>query len=515
MLSHVEARIPIPDELPRFDTITELFRAAVEHAPEAPALYCRGRELTYRQLGNAVTALAGRLRAIDAQEGCIAVMMPNGIETVVASFAGMLCGGQLAPINPFFTQRELQPIAEAVQPTAILCVETTADTAREVAAHIGLEHVIVMTPEQVDADAACPADPDGLPETRAEDFVLLVQTGGTTGLPKGVNHTHRSLLYQTYLHCAMWPLEFGAERFLSVAPMFHIWGLGYATLVPIYTSSLNVIVPRFDADEVLRSVSEFDITVFGGGPAPIYASLTTNPLIRELDFSSLKYSLSGGAPCSAELHRQWRELTGCDLYEGWGMSEGAPFCINPAMSERRVMSVGNPAPETVVEVVDLDSGTKVLPLGESGELRVRGPQLMSGYRNRPEETAAALRDGWLYTGDIGYADEDGFVYLVDRKKDMVISGGFNVYPREIDEILVEHPAIAEAATVGVPDDRLGEVLASFVVPASGETLSEDDFFDYCRQNLVKYKRPVHLRIVDALPRTGASKIDKKSLRDTF
>ncbi len=195
------------------------------------------------------------------------------------------------------------------------------------------------------------------------------------------------------------------------------------------------------------------------------------------------------------------------------MSEGAPFCLNPCGSgKRKLLSVGNPVPETEVQIVDLDTGERVLPLGERGEVRVRGPQLMREYRNRPEETRLALRDGWLYTGDIGYVDDEGFVLLVDRKKDMVIVGGFNVYPREVDEVLFKHPKIREAATVGKPDHRLGEVLVAFVVLARGETLTEDEFFAYCKEEMVKYKRPVEVRFVDALPKTGTNKINRIALR---
>jgi len=200
------------------------------------------------------------------------------------------------------------------------------------------------------------------------------------------------------------------------------------------------------------------------------------------------------------------------LVEGWGMSEGAPFCLNLYDGKRKLLSVGNPVPGTEVEVVDLETGTRVLPMGEAGEVRVRGPQMMTGYHNNPAETAFALRDGYMYTGDIGYVDEDGFLFLVDRKKEMIIVGGFNVYPREIDEVLFNHPAIREAATVGKRDDRLGEVVIAFVALKAGADLDEEGFFAYCKENLVKYKRPVEVTFIDALPRTGTNKIDRIRLR---
>src|SRR5690606_4172894 len=194
------------------------------------------------------------------------------------------------------------------------------------------------------------------------------------------------------------------------------------------------------------------------------------------------------------------------------MSEGAPFCLNPDPGKRKLLSVGRPVPETEIQVVDLETGENVLPVGERGEVRVRGPQLMLGYRNKPEETRIALRNGWMYTGDIGYVDDEGFLFLVDRKKDMVIVGGYNVYPREVDEVLFNHPKIREAATVGKRDPRLGESLVAFVVLNAGETMTEDEFFAYCKEQMVKYKRPVEVRFVDSLPKTRTNKLDRPALR---
>ena len=312
-------------------------------------------------------------------------------------------------------------------------------------------------------------------------------------------------------HVLVWPGEPQRERFLNVAPMFHIWGLGYSTWVPIYMQSTLVMVPRYDPDKVVHALGAHRITIFAGGPAPIYMGLLASPHFDTTDFSALKYCISGGAPVPEDLHREWRERTGCAVLEGWGMTEGAPFCLNH-LDARKLLSVGRPVPETEIQVVDLVEGTEVLPRGQAGEVRVRGPQLMRGYRRQPEETARTLRDGWLYTGDIGVVDEEGFLSLVDRKKDMVIVGGFNVYPREVDEVLFNHPKVREAATVGKPDPRLGEVLVAFVVLMQGQTMTEDEFFGYCKEQMVKYKRPVAVHFVDALPKTGTNKINRPALR---
>lgn len=514
MLSHLKAGRTIPDTLPRYDSLVALLQASTARFPDHTALVCEGRTMTYAELGRAVAGLAAQFREAGHAGERVALMLPNSIETVVATFAILAAGAQVAPLNPFFTEGELGPIVSKADVAAIVCSESFREKAEMLATGASVKTVTVVGPEDIDRlTVSSTASLDALPAQEASSLALLIHTGGTTGVPKGVNHSHRSLLYSIYQHATMWPVEFGRERFLSVAPMFHIWGLGYATLVPVYAGGTHVIVPRYNTEQVLRTLSGQRITVFGGGPAPIYAGLASDPLIDTLDFSSLKYSLTGGAPSSAELHRKWRALTGCGLYEGWGMSEGAPLCVNPGNREPRPMSVGQPVPESEVQIIDLDTGERVLPRGERGEVRARGPQVMQGYRERPEETAATLRDGWLYTGDIGYVDSDGYLYLADRKKDMIISGGYNVYPREVDECLAAQPGIAEAAAVGRPDERMGEVLVAFVVREAGVSLSEEEVLDYCAERLVKYKRPVEVRFVDSLPRTGVNKIDRLTLRE--
>jgi long-chain acyl-CoA synthetase len=430
--------------------------------------------------------------------------------------AVMAAGAQVAPINPFFKAAELAKVIPVVDTQVIICDASTRDKAEAVAREYGIEHVITLGPggQAIDAwiaDSSLEFAPGQMP--KASDLALLIFTGGSTGIPKGVDHTHSGLVWSLYQHASVWPLDFGKEVFLNVAPMFHIWGFGYSTLIPIYAQSTLVMVPRYDPDKVVTGLSEHRVTVFAGGPAPIYMGLLTSPLFDDADLSSLKYCCSGGAPCPEDLHREWLERTGRRLSEGWGMTEGAPFCINAAHIEPKLLSVGVPVPETEVEIVDLEEGTKVLERGESGEVRVRGPQMMLGYRNNPEETARTLRDGWVYSGDIGFIDDEGYVSLVDRKKDMILVGGYNVYPRDVDEMLFNHPKIREAAVVGKRDNRLGEVVAAFVVLDKGQTMDEEEFFTYCGESMVKYKRPVEVHFVDALPKTGTNKISRLELRE--
>jgi long-chain acyl-CoA synthetase len=515
--SHLRGKTPIDPTLPRYDSLVHMLVAAVDARPDVTAVIYQDRRITYAELGRAVAGLAGQLSGQGLRCGERAVLlMANSIEMDVALMAVMATGAQVVPVNPFLTPHELTKQLADIDARVLISDQQTAEKAANVAREFAIPHRFVLgaggvTLDDWTRDASLAFDREALPGP--DDLALIIFTGGSTGIPKGVNHTHRGLMASVYIHVDVWPVEYGRETFLNVAPMFHIWGLGYATWVPIYAQSTLVMVPRYEPDKVVRALGEHKVTIFAGGPAPIYMGLLASPHFDEVDLSALRYCLSGGAPCPADLHREWNLRAKCPLLEGWGMTEGAPFCLNPCGSgKRKLLSVGNPVPETEVEIVDLDTGERVLPLGERGEVRVRGPQMMREYRNRPDETRLALRDGWMYTGDIGVIDDEGFVSLVDRKKDMVIVGGFNVYPREVDEVLFKHPKIREAATVGKPDHRLGEVLVAFVVVARGETLTEDEFFAYCKEEMVKYKRPIEVRFVESLPKTGTNKINRIALR---
>jgi long-chain acyl-CoA synthetase len=513
--SRIGPKVAADPNLPFHESLIHMLWHAVEGRPDNVAVIYQDRSITYRDFGRATNGLAALLGSLGLEPGPIVVLMPNSIEMDVALMAVIGAGAQVAPVNPFFTVAEIGKVLDGFGAKAIVCDHGTRDKANAIAEKIGVTHVVTVgeggeSLSQWTADARLDVRPSKMP--RADDLALSIFTGGSTGVPKGVDHTHRGLMWGLIQHVTVWPIAFGEGVFLNVAPMFHIWGLTYAAWVPIFTAGTLVMIPKYDPDEVVKGLAEHHVSIFAGGPAPIYMGLLRSPLFDKVDLSALKYCPSGGAPCPEDLHREWLERTGCPLLEGWGMSEGAPFCLNRYDGQRKLLSVGNPVPETEVEVVDLETGTRVLPMGEPGEVRVRGPQMMIGYHNKPEETAYALRDGYMYTGDIGYVDQDGFLFLVDRKKYMVIVGGYNVYPREIDEVLFNHPAIREAATVGRRDERLGEVVVAFVAVKKGAELDEETFFAYCKENLVKYKRPVEVTFIDALPRTGTNKIDRLTLR---
>jgi long-chain acyl-CoA synthetase len=337
-------------------------------------------------------------------------------------------------------------------------------------------------------------------------------TGGTTGLPKGAEHTHATLIAHSYATLALWPMELDSEIVLNVAPLFHIWGFCLTLTDPVVIGATAVLQPGYKPADVLAQFVRHKVSIFAGGPPALYIGLRANENYRGTDWRHLRWCLSGGAPCPEELLRAWERETGTAILEGIGMSEGAPFASSPMKGKRKIRSVGAVPPDTEVEIVDLATGTEVLPAGERGEIRIKGPQFIEGYRNRPEETAKTFRDGWLYTGDIGYFDEDDYLFIVDRKKEMILVGGYNVYPREIDEVLHLHPAVLEAATVGVPDHFSGEAVKAYVALKPGAQLARAELEAYCKERLVKYKLPKHIEFVAALPKTGVGKIDKLALK---
>jgi long-chain acyl-CoA synthetase len=495
--------------MPPHPTIVHALWAAERDHPQGVALVCDGRRVSYAELAREVRTLRDGLLSNGALEERVAILKSSSIEAVIAILAVMAARAQAVPINPFFTLPELRAVLREAEPNVVLVGREARDKMAPLVAEFGFVCV------DIDA-AARPRGREGRVANDAEsnpgphDLALLISTGGTTGEPKGVVHTHRSLSASLVQHVNAWPLELRSERFLSAAPIFHIWGLAYAAFVPVYVQGAHFIVSRFDPERVLDAIERNDITVFSGGPAPIYMGLVQSPRFAATDFSSLKYCLTGGAACPEGLHRLWRSHTGCRLLEGWGLSEAAPVCLNPPDAPR-ARSVGRPVIGTEIQCVDVETGQRILQPGEVGELIVRGPQVMLGYRGKPTATHEVLRGGWLHTGDVGYQDADSYVFLVDRKKDMIIVGGYNVYPRAVDEVLFKHPEIAEAATVGKPDDRLGEVLVAFVVRKPGSSLNQEEFFDYCRANLVKYRRPVEVTFLESLPRTNAKKLDKRAL----
>jgi len=305
------------------------------------------------------------------------------------------------------------------------------------------------------------------------------------------------------------------DIWLNVAPVSHIWGWCVSLVAPMYGCNTVVLVPKFIPDVVVSEIARTKATIFAGGPSVIYNALLAVPTLRETDLSQLRLCLGGGSAFADATIAAWQDATGNTVHELWGMSEAAPLSGNPNDRPNKIGSVGLPCVMTEVEAVDPETGSDVMPVDEAGELRIRGPQMITSYWNRPDETSSAIRDGWLYTGDIGYIDELGRITIVDRKKDMVNVGGYNVFPREIDEVLFAHPDIQEAAAIGVPDSHRGEAIQAFVVLADGVNPTSEELLDYCQGKLAKFKVPSEIHIVESLPKTPAAKIDKLALKKSF
>ena len=495
-------------------TVWEMLGHTVASVPDWPALRHRDTALTWGEVGRAATALAARLAASVAPGGVVAVVLPNSIEFQVAYFAALRARTAPALLNPVYPAPQLEKLLAEVAPRAVLCAPATRAAVTALAATLGIPEVICLGEEVTLADLlAAPAAPASLPPVPAPgDIAAILFSGGTTGLSKAVLHAHGRLVAATRCMDYSWPTRTEGEVFLPVAPFTHIYGFVQGVLHPVAARGESVIPERFQPEHIVDLLSRHRVTFFGGGPPAIYGGILAAQNLAGADLSALRVSPAGGAPFPVELMDRWRALTGQDIHEGYGMTEFAPISGTTSLTGLRPGSVGKAMPCNEVEIVDLDTGTRVLPPGERGEVRARGPHMMLGYWNRPEETARIVRDGFIYTGDIGHLDADGFLFITDRRKDVVLVKGFNVFPREVEEAIYTHPAVAAAGVVGAPDPRSGERLVAFIVPRAGADLEPAEIAAQCAARLAPYQCPADIRIVAALPVTGAQKLDRIALR---
>ncbi|HEV2605768.1 MAG TPA: long-chain fatty acid--CoA ligase [Microvirga sp.] len=493
-------------------TVIHMLRAAALAAPQAEALVCGDERLTYAAYWQSVAAFAKGLEQRGSRGGRVAVLMGNSIDTAIACFAVQAAGAQLVPLNPAYTGHELRFILQDAEPDVMVHETSTGDMVAALTAETGIRHRIEVGPAFRLFDAARHNGwvPDvSLPEPDA--LALLQYTGGTTGRPKGVMLSHRAVATNVSQREALLPTR-PDDRVLAITPLFHSYASAMGLSLAAYAKATLVVLPRYRPQEVIDTVARERISLFAGSPT-IFNGLMAHEGFPDADWSSLRLTYSGSAALPEETLRRWEVATGAPVCEGYGQTEAGPvLTYNPQDGVRKIGSVGVPLPGTQVQVVDVESGTRILQAGELGEVRARGPQIMAGYRNRPDETAAALRDGFLYTGDIGTFDEDGYLFIRDRKKEMVIVAGFNVYPREVEETLHAHEAVSEAAVVGRPDPYRGEALVAFVVPRPGRFLDEDILRAHLADRLVRYKLPSTIHFVESLPRTTVGKIDKIALR---
>jgi long-chain acyl-CoA synthetase len=498
---------------PAFETVVHMLADAAARAPDAEAVICDDRRLSYRDY---LSCIAGFARELDermgARGGRVATVLGNSLESAIATFAVHAAGAQLVPLNPLYTERELSQILQDADPTVVLYDAILAATLAPLTSRLKIAHAMSLGPgvRQLDTWRDAAVELPALP--RPADLATLQYTGGTTGRAKGVELSHRAIATNIAQREGLLPTEPDRERLLCAMPLFHVYAVSMALHLSAYCRGALVILPRYRPDAVLKTLVDQAITIFPGSPT-IFTGVMAHDDFGATDFSRLRLCYSGSSALPEPTLQRWQAATGCPVYEGYGQTEAGPvLSFNPVGQPVRPGSVGIPVPGTEIQIVDPADGARVLAIGEQGEIRARGPQIMSGYRNQPAETAATLRDGWLYTGDIGELDPDGWLYIRDRKKDMAIVGGYNVYPREIDEVLYQHQAVLEAASIGVPDAYRGEVIKAFVVARPGHTPEPAALLAHCAANLARYKVPVAIEIVASLPKTGVGKIDKKELR---
>ncbi|MDV7242255.1 MULTISPECIES: class I adenylate-forming enzyme family protein [Rhodococcus] len=464
---------------------------------ERPCLRDSRSELTFAEVAARVDALAVQLAGAGVTRGdVVAIMLPNRIELLLAMMAAWRLGAAATPINPVFTAREVN--YQVSDSGAVLIVVASPDSPTG--------GVPAMLVDDIDPSAAGPLEE---PVTAEDDLALLIYTSGSTGQPKGVMIEHGNLLAMSS-QISERLLITAADRCLLVLPLFHANAICVSFLPAMLNGGELTILERFEPYEFLAAIETYRPTYFAAVPT-IYARLAELPDDVDPDTSSLRFVNCGAAPVSRQLLERVSERYGFSLVEGYGLTEGtcASAC-NPLDGVRKLGSVGTALPGQEIAIVAPD-GTR-RPTGESGEVVVKGPNVMGGYLNRPAETALTVVDGWLHTGDVGVLDDEGYLTLVDRIKDMIIRGGENLYPKEIESVLVSHPDVLEAAVVGQPDDRYGEIPIAFVTTYPGSSLSVADLLELCRQDLTKVKIPAGITILGELPRNPVGKIDKPSLR---
>ncbi|MBS4173758.1 long-chain-fatty-acid--CoA ligase [Bacillus sp. FJAT-49736] len=541
-----------PPEIPKTLQLEEkpvhayLTEAARNYA-EKTAIHFMGKELTYKEVYESSLKLASYLRKIGITKGDrVAIMLPNGPQSVISYYGILYAGAIVVQTNPLYTERELEYQMEDSGAKAIITLDILFPRVTKVAAKTSLNDIIVTAVkdylpfpknmvypfiQKKQTGIVVKVEHNGnhhllkkiLAETELEpaqkdsafdfenDLALLQYTGGTTGFPKGVMLTHKNLVANATM-CDAWlyKAKKGDEVVLGLLPFFHVYGMTAVLILSVMQGYKMVLLPKFDTVTTLKTIQKQRPTLFPGAPT-IYIGLLNHPDIQKYDLSSIDSCISGSAPLPVDVQQRFEKVTGGKLVEGYGLTESSPVTHANFVWDKRVKgSIGVPWPDTDSAILSLETGDILSP-GEIGEIAVKGPQVMKGYWNRPEETEQVLKDGWLLTGDLGYMDEEGYFYVVDRKKDMIIAGGYNIYPREVEEILYEHPDVQEAVVAGVPDPYRGETVKAYVVLKENATVTEDELNTFTRKYLAAYKIPRIYEFRKELPKTAVGKILRRTL----
>jgi long-chain acyl-CoA synthetase len=530
----VRPRMTYPDR-----PLGDILSITAVQRPDKVATHFLGAELTFLDLKRRSDALAASLAGMGIGKGDrVAIMLPNCPQYLIAAFGILRLGAVIVNVNPSYTEREFLVIAGDSTPRVLITLDALTPMVQKVRTQTTIEQIIVTSLAEYSAAAAplpriastlALADlvsdtrrtPVRLPTLTADDLAVLQYTGGTTGTPKGAMLTHGNIfanVVQTIAWTNPMYLYGGEERYLVVIPYFHIYAFSVCMMMGLWIGALQIIHPKYEPDAVLASIKRFRPTYFPAVPT-VFVSLLNHPKVLEHGLDQVRQFNSGGAPCPVEVLEQWERTIGRPLYEGYGLSETSPVThTTPQLARRRMGSIGLPVPDTDMKIVDVEHGTREMPLGEAGEICIAGPQVMKGYWNKPEESAGVLRADatgriWFHTGDIGTMDADGFANIVQRKKDMIIVDGFNVYPSEVEAVLYSHPAVRLAAVIGVPDTYHGETVKACIAFKPGTTATADEIIAFCRGSLTDYKVPRAIEVRETLPMSAVGKILYRVLRD--
>jgi long-chain acyl-CoA synthetase len=529
-------------------TLDAIIREAVSLYGERKAFEALGKEITYNELMAYCERIAAWLQAQGLQKGDrVAVMCPNLLSCPVSVLAVLLAGYTVVNVNPLYTPRELKHQITDSGAKVLFVLENFAHVVEKAGvSEMGLQKVVVITPGDLmgfkghivnfvsrKIKKAAPAHgltgtipfskvvafsgPYTQPEISPDDVAFLQYTGGTTGVSKGATLLHRNVaanLAQCDAYIGPFLRDVEADHVMVTAlPIYHIFGLTCCCLFMLKIGAKCLLIPNpRDIDGFVKTLSKSEVTMFSGVNT-LYNALANHKDIKNVNFSNAVFSVAGGMACQAEVARKWKELSGTPIIEGYGLSETSPVAtINPCTLQEFSGNIGYPLQNT--DVVILDDDGHPVPLGEVGEIAIRGPQVMAGYWNRADETAKCMTpDDFFKTGDVAMMLPDGAFKIVDRKKDMILVSGFNVFPNEIEEIVVQHPAVLEVAVVGTPSDKTGEEVTAYVVCKEGQTLSADELRTFCKEHLTAYKVPTILHLRDELPKTNVGKILRRELRD--
>ena len=549
-LKHYPAGVPADIDPTQYSSLVELLEESFRTFADRKAFVCMDKAISYRQLDEMSTALAAYLQSLGLQKGArVALMMPNVLQYPVAISAVLRAGFTVVNVNPLYTPRELEHQLRDSGAEAIIVLENFAHTVQQVIARSAVKHVIVASmgdmlgfrgvivnlvvrrvkkmvpafalPGAVLFNSAISAGRSkrfAKPTIGPDDVAFLQYTGGTTGVSKGATLLHRNIVANVLQNDA-WlqpalakPPQIDQLLVVCALPLYHIFALTACFLLAVRAGGANLLIPNpRDIPGFIKELMKYQVNNF---PAvnTLYNALLHHPDFKKVDFSKLKISNGGGMAVQRPVAELWQKVTGCSIAEGYGLSETSPtLTCNPPDSTAFNGSIGIPVPSTFISIRD-DDGNEV-PLGQAGEICAKGPQVMAGYWNRPDETAKVMTaDGYFRTGDIGIMSEDGYTRIVDRKKDMILVSGFNVYPNEVEEVIASHPGVLETAVIGLPDAKSGEVVKAFIV-RKDPNLAADDVIKFCHEQLTNYKVPKQIEFRTELPKTNVGKILRRQLRD--